>query len=284
MNSKETVTMYQISKELALECNRDFVKKNEDGNIKILEEKRNVFDNYKKEQVKNLKKLLEVKGIEKNTIKAGREFAIPIKSKDYIKFLLLNFTTPPVKAIRKKGLENLPYSQWIELLYGLIEYSTKDIKDFKQKEKKQNEILAEHQYFSIERHKRLIDKFSCLLKEAELRYGSFETLDNSGKGSQDQTVEIDRLFNESLEVDSGNYKARLLSENDVIVLYDYLEKMIYQCFFEFDEVSDIFSDIRENEIGDKVMQAMDENINHDEIVYDDSNAVLEEALREFQRK
>ncbi|WP_440697288.1 hypothetical protein [Bacillus subtilis] len=283
MDSKETVTMYQISKELAFETNRDFVKKDEDGNLKILEEKRNAFDNYKKERVNDLEKLLKVKGINKNAIKVGREFAIPVESKDYIKFLLLNFTSSPVKAIRKNGLENLPYSQWIELLNGLVEYSSKEIQDVGQKEKKRNEILAQHQYFSIERHQRLIDKFSGLLKEAELRYGSFEVLGNNSNASQNQTVKEDSIFDKSFEMDSGNYKARLLSENDVVVLYDYLEKMIYQCFFEFGEVADIFSDIRENEIEDKVILAINENINPDEIVYDDSNNVLEKALEEYQK-
>lgn len=275
--------MYQISKELAFETNRDFVKKDEDGNLKILEEKRNAFDNYKKERVNDLEKLLKVKGINKNAIKVGREFAIPVESKDYIKFLLLNFTSSPVKAIRKNGLENLPYSQWIELLNGLVEYSSKEIQDVGQKEKKRNEILAQHQYFSIERHQRLIDKFSGLLKEAELRYGSFEVLGNNSNASQNQTVKEDSIFDKSFEMDSGNYKARLLSENDVVVLYDYLEKMIYQCFFEFGEVADIFSDIRENEIEDKVILAINENINPDEIVYDDSNNVLEKALEEYQK-
>lgn len=283
MDSKETVTMYQISKELAFETNRDFVKKDEDGNLKILEEKRNAFDNYKKERVNDLEKLLKVKGINKNAIKVGREFAIPVESKDYIKFLLLNFTSSPVKAIRKNGLENLPYSQWIELLNGLVEYSSKDIQDVGQKEKKRNEILAQHQYFSIERHQRLIDKFSGLLKEAELRYGLFEVLGNNSNASQNQTVKEDSIFDKSFEMDSDNYKARLLSENDVVVLYDYLEKMIYQCFFEFGEVADIFSDIRENEIEDKVILAINENINPDEIVYDDSNNVLEKALEEYQK-
>lgn len=41
MDVKETVTMYQISKELALESNYDFVKKEENGDIKIIDERRN---------------------------------------------------------------------------------------------------------------------------------------------------------------------------------------------------------------------------------------------------
>ncbi|MBB2483138.1 hypothetical protein H5P36_23565 [Bacillus sp. APMAM] len=138
-----------------------------------------------------------------------------------------------------------------------------------QKEEKKNEIFAQHQYFSIERHNRLIDKFSHLLKDAELRYGVFENL-----GNQEESVSNQEM----------SYKARLLSENDVIELYNHLEKMIYQCFSEFGKIADIFSEIRHTEIEDKVIDAIDENKNPDEIIYDDSKLVLEEALEEFQKK
>ncbi|TYS18052.1 hypothetical protein FZC78_09500 [Rossellomorea vietnamensis] len=284
MDLKETVTMYQISKELALECNYDFVKKDDNGNIKIVEDKRNVFENYKKEQVKKLTELLKVKGVEKNAIKNEQEFAIPVDSKEYIKYLLLNFTSKSVKAIRKTGLESLPYTQWSELVNGLVEYSTKDIKDSSQKEKKRLEIFAQHQYFSIERHNCLIDKFSLLLKEAELRYGTFDNLGNENSSTQKKgTYEVNNSSDEIYNFDDADYNARLLSENDVIELYGYLEKKIYQCFIEFGEVADIFSEIRHEDIEDKVIQAIDENENPDDITYDDSKIVLEKALREFQK-
>ncbi|WP_067727837.1 hypothetical protein [Oceanobacillus damuensis] len=285
MDLKETVTMYQVSKELALESNYDFVKKEDDGNIKIVEEKRNTFDNYKKEQVKKLTDLLRVKGIEKSAIKNGRDFAIPIESKEYIKYLLLNYTSKSVKAIRKHGLESLSYSQWSELVNGLVEYSTKDIEDINQKEEKRCEILAQHQYFSIERHNRLIDKFSRLLKEAELRYGEFENLGSENSDlPKRETTEVKNLSDESIDLHVDGYNARLLSENDVIELYDYLEKSIYQCFMKFGEVADIFSEIRHEEIENKVIQAIDDNINPDEITYDDSRSVMEETLKEFHIK
>lgn len=284
MDLKETVTMYQITKEIALETNHDFVRKEDDGNIKIVEEKRNVFDNYKKEQVKKLTTLLKVKGVEKNAIKNGRDFAIPIESKEYIKYLILNYTSKSVKAIRKNGLESLPYSQWNELVNGLVEYSTKDVKDNSQKEKKRLEIFAQHQYFSIERHNRLIDKFSLLLKEAELRYGTFENLGDENNSSRKKgTYEVKKSSDELYDFDEGDYNARLLSENDVIELYDYLEKKIYQCFMKFGEVADIFSEIRHEEIEDKVIRAIDENENPDDITYENSKSVLEKALRELHK-
>lgn len=284
MNLKETVTMYQISKELALESNHDFVEKEDGGKLKVVEEKRNVFDNYKKEQVKKLTELLRVKGMEKSAIKNGRDFAIPIESKEYIKYLLLNYTAKPVKAIRKSGLESLPYSQWSELVNGLVEYSTRDIKDINQKEKKRNQIFAQHQYFSIKRHNSLIDKFSRLLKEAELRYGTFENLGSENNSSLNGAAEVKNISDESCDFHEGENKARLLSENDVIELYDYLEKSIYQCFMKFGEVADIFSEIRHNEIENKVIQAIDENRNPDEITFDNSKSVMEESLKEFQIK
>ncbi|MCY9160063.1 hypothetical protein MOF25_06910 [Bacillus atrophaeus] len=244
MDVKETVTMYQISKELALESNYDFVKKEENGDLKIIDERRNAFDNFKKEQVRKLTELLKVKGIEKNAVKNGREFAIPLYSKEYIKFLLLNFTSTPVKAIRKSGLEKLPYSQWNELINGLVEYSTKEIRNNIQKEKIRNRIFADHQYFSTERYHRLIDKFSGVLKKAELRYGAFEYLGHTNYSNKSKASGVDGF--------------RLLNENDVMELYDYLEKKIYQCFIEFGEVADIFSEIRHEEIEDKVIKAIDE--------------------------
>ncbi|WP_181347381.1 hypothetical protein [Thalassobacillus sp. CUG 92003] len=267
MNLKETVTMYQISKELAFESNKDFVMK-EEGLVKIIEERRNSFDNFKNDQVRKLTVLLQVKGIDKNAIKSGREFAIPLDSKKYIKYLLLNFTSPAVKAIRDYGLESLPHSQWRELINGLVEYSTKDITDKNQKEKIRNRIFAEHQYFSAENHNRLIDKFSWLLKKAELRYGAFENLGHS--------TGPDGLTDESAV-------SRLLNENDVMELYDYLEKKIYQCFIEFDEVVDTFSEIRHEEVEDKVIQAIDEDENPNSITYEDSKIVLENALRELHK-
>ncbi|WP_336989732.1 hypothetical protein [Bacillus infantis] len=276
MDVKETVTMYQISKELALESNYDFVKKEESGDIKIIDERRNAFDNFKKEQVKKLTELLKVKGIEKSAVKSGREFAIPLDSKEYIKFLLLNFTSTSVKAIRKSGLESLPYSQWSELVNGLAEYSTKDITNNIQKEKIRNRIFADHQYFSTERHHRLIDKFSGLLKKAELRYGAFEYLGHTDIRNNPEVSVPYGLTDES-EV------SRLLNENDVMELYDYLEKKIYQCFIEFGEVADIFSEIRHEEIEDKVIQAIEENENPDNITYEDSKIVLEKALREIRK-
>ncbi|MGN7409163.1 hypothetical protein [Sporosarcina sp. SAFN-010] len=284
MDLKETVTMYQISKEIALESNNDCVIREEDGNIKVVEEKRNVFDNHKKEQVKRLTELLKVKGVDKNAIKNGREFAIPIESKKYIKYLLLNFTSKPVKVIRKCGLEGLPYSQWVELVNGLVEYSTKDVKDSGQKEKIRLEIFSQHQYFSIERHNRLIDKFSRLLKEAELRYGTFENLGNENDSLQKKEIyEVENYSDELYDFDDSDYVARLLNENDVIELYDYLEKRIYQSFMEFGEVTDMFSEIRHEEIEDKVMQAISKNENPDDITYDDSKSVLEKAIKELHK-
>lgn len=286
MNLKETVSMYQISKELALESgNYDFIKKDDDGKIKVVDEKRNAFDNYKKEQVKKLTELLRVRGIEKSAIKDGRDFAIPIESKEYIKYLLLNYTSKPVKEIRKNGLECLPYSQWSELVNGLVEYSTKDIKDINQKEKKRNAIFAQHQYFSIKRHNDLIDKFSRLLKEAELRYGTFGNLGSENTSSlKHSAAEVNNIGDESLSFHEGEYNARLLSESDVIELYDHLEKSIYQCFMRFGEVADIFSEIRHDEIENKAIEAFDGNKNFDEITYDDSKSVMEEALKEFHIK
>lgn len=276
--------MYQISKELALECNYDFIKKDSNGNIKVIEEKRNVFDNYKKEQVKKLTELLKVKGIEKSAIKKDREFAIPIESKEYIKYLILNYTSKPVKEIRKNGLESLPFSKWSFLLDGLVEYSTKDIKDSSEKEKKRYEILSQHQYFSIERHNHLIDKFGRLLKEAEVRYGSFENLGSEDINLRKQEICVmGQSGEETYDLDDDG-TVRLLSENDVIELYGYLEKKIYQCFVEFGKVADIFSDIRHNEIEDKCIEAISENKNPRNINYDDSDYVMEEALKEFQIK
>ncbi|MFY0520469.1 hypothetical protein ACOMCU_21970 [Lysinibacillus sp. UGB7] len=284
MDLKETVTMYQISKELALESNYNFVKREVDGNIKVVENERNAFDNYKKEQVKKLTELLKVKGVEKNAIKNGREFAIPIESKEYIKYLLLNFTSKSVKVIRKCGLEGLPYSQWSELVNGLVEYSTRNVKDSSQKEKITLEIFSQHQYFSIERHNRLIDKFSRLLKEAELRYGTFENLGNENISPQKKKIyEVKNYSDELYDFDDSDYNARLLNENDVIELYDYLEKKIYQCFMEVGEVADMFSEIRHEEIEDKVIQAISKNENPNDITYDDSKTVLEKAIKELHK-
>ncbi|WP_112182539.1 hypothetical protein [Paraliobacillus zengyii] len=274
MNFKKTVSMYQISKELALESNYCLVKKEVDGNIKVVDEKK--FGNYKKEHVKKLVDLLKIKGIEKNAIKNGREFAIPLDSKEYIKFLLLNYTSAPVKAIRKGGLDSLPYSTWSELVNGLVEYSTKDIKNTLQKEQIRNKIYADHHYFSIERHHRLIDKLSWLIKKAELRYGAFGDLDHTDNSDKQETSLMEGLTDETNDT-------RLLNENDVVELYDYLEKKIYKCFIEFGEVADIFSEIRHEEIEDKVIQAIDENENPDDITYDDSKTVLEKALRELYK-
>lgn len=284
MELKETVTMYQISKELALESNRDFVIREDDGNIKVVENERNAFDNYRKEQVKKLTELLKVKGVEKNSIKYGQEFAIPIESKEYIKYLLLNFTSEAVKVIRKCGLEGLAYSQWSELVNGLVEYRTRNVKDSSQKEKIRLEILSQHQYFSIERHNRLIDKFSRLLKEAELRYGTFENLGNGNVTPQQKEIyEVKNYSDELYDFDDSDYNARLLNENDVIELYDYLEKKIYQCFMEVGEVADMFSEIRHEEIEDKVIQAISKNENPNDITYDDSKSVLEKALKELHK-
>lgn len=284
MDTKKTVTMYQISKELAFERKENFVVKDDNGNITTLKDNRNDFDIFKREQVKRLTELLKVKGVEKNAIKNGREFAIPIESKEYIKFLLLNFTSKPVKIIRKEGLEGLPYDEWSELVNRLVEYSTRDIQDIKKKEEIKNKILAEHQYFSIERHHRLINKISRLLKEAELRYGTFENLGNQGGNGSNQFKAGTESFSDELaNFDEKSYKVRLLSENDVVELYNHLEKMIYQCFFEFEKVADIFSEIRNEEVEDKVIQAINENKNPDEIEYNDSTSVLEEALKEFQK-
>lgn len=284
MDSKETVTMYQISKELALENNRDFVIREDDGNIKVVENERNAFDNYRKEQVKKLTELLKVKGVEKNAIKNGKEFAIPIESKEYIKYLLLNFTSEAVKVIRKFGLEGLAYSQWSELVNGLVEYSTRNVKDSSQKEKIRLEILSQHQYFSIERHNRLIDTFSRLLKEAELRYGTFENLGNGNVTPQQKEIyEVKNYSDELYDFDDSDYNARLLNENDAIELYDYLEKKIYQCFMEVGEVADMFSEIRHEEIEDKVIQAISKNENPNDITYDDSKSVLEKAIKELHK-
>lgn len=284
MELKETVTMYQISKELALESNRDFVIREDDGNIKVVENERNAFDNYRKEQVKKLTELLKVKGVEKNSIKYGQEFAIPIESKEYIKYLLLNFTSEAVKVIRKCGLEGLAYSQWSELVNGLVEYRTRNVKDSSQKEKIRLEILSQHQYFSIERHNRLIDKFSRLLKEAELRYGTFENLGNGNVTPQQKEIyEVKNYSDELYDFDDSDYNARLLNENDVIELYDYLEKKIYQCFMEVGEVADMFSEIRHEEIEDKVIQAISKNENPNDITYDDSKSVLEKAIKELHK-
>ena len=85
------------------------------------------------------------------------------------------------------------------------------------------------------------------------------------------------------DFDDGDYNARLLNENDVIELYDYLEKKIYQCFMEFGEVADMFSEIRHEEIEDKVIQAISKNENPNDITYDNSKSVLEKAIKELHK-
>ncbi|MDW4528787.1 hypothetical protein R3398_20795 [Rossellomorea marisflavi] len=260
-SEKSTVTMYQISKELALENNLDFVKKDIKGNINIVEERRNSFDNFKKDQTRKFKELLNTTKINLEVAKNNnKEFAIPLEYKDYTKFILQNFSSPAVKAIRKNEFGNLPFTLWRDTLIELIDYCTKEVNDPEEKNKIKHRMLANHHYFSNERHEKLVNRFSSILKRAEMRFAIFDHLEDNNYESLNEI---------------GVF--RMISEDDVIQLYDYLDAEIEKCFTNFGKVADMFSELRDQEIEDKAIESL---FSDEDIKFDESKDVLIKAVRE----
>lgn len=220
------------------------------------------FENYYNEQVERFKEILQSLGVNPNSIRNPKDksFQIPEGKKEYVKGLLIGYTSTTMKKVRKKQLSQMPFEEMKPIIED-IEAFIKDRLDGKQQTKELTKIYVNSRY---------------VVKEAI---------------EQVRSEAIDKILSD-IDGFLPLFIEQTLNDVDKSVLLKYYIELLNDTSRKWRRIIDIASEIREEEIFEQSKKELKEaNINlkvdisdMDELNIKDSNKVLRESIEAYEKQ
>ncbi len=256
--SEETVSFYQIAKELAEE---------EQVSVKVHDAEREVnkiiklvvdgkvqeaskFDNYRKKRQKYIEEMFKRAGVLKKykvviinetTKKKETEFHIPESQKEYVKFLLRQYTSAVSKKIRKDKINKITTEEVRETVDSIKDFVDKYVPEAdREKEMVTSYVLTQLQSRTVfdEVETGLLKLMSDDLSQVKVRIVS-KGMKKTKVGKAADTKDLDK-------------ELRIGNDSDAAFLMYYYYHLLQQQSKFWNEIVDMVNELRTEEIIDMV--------------------------------
>lgn len=246
INLTELISEIIKEEELIFNCNEDGV-----------DEEAKYYDKVKR----RFEKVLEIANINKNQIKIGREYAIPIDDKELVKQLILESNSRYAKGLRLGNPSKYSEEDRFEFLLAIekrIESKYKGEDLIRQKEKfyAYSNILSEYKAYSI---RRTLEEFTKIefkklqiqehrsrklsRNEEDILWYQKEKIKALNNNNLKEYYKLDEMIEEKLGDTSYGYHT--VTENDRVLILDMYERLIKVILDDMKVFAEKFSEVRE---------------------------------------
>lgn len=246
INLTELISEIIKEEELIFNCNEDGV-----------DEEAKYYDKVKR----RFEKVLEIANINKNQIKIGREYAIPIDDKELVKQLILESNSRYAKGLRLGNPNKYSEEDRFEFLLAIekrIESKYKGEDLIRQKEKfyAYSNILSEYKAYSI---RRTLEEFTKIefkklqiqehrsrklsRNEEDILWYQKEKIKALNNNNLKEYYKLDEMIEEKLGDTSYGYHT--VTENDRVLILDMYERLIKVVLDDMKVFAERFSEVRE---------------------------------------
>lgn len=246
INLTELISEIIKEEELTFNCDENGV-----------DEEAQYYDTVKK----RFNKILEIASINKNQIKIGKEYAIPIDDKELVKQLILESNSRYAKGLRLGNPSKYSEEDRFEFLLAVekrLESKYKGEELIKQKEKfyAYSNILSEYKAYSI---RRTLEEFTKIefkklqiqehrsrkltRDEEDILWYQKEKIKALHNNNLKEYYKLDEMIEEKLGDISYGYNT--VTENDRVLILDMYERMIKVVLNDMKVFAQKFSEVRQ---------------------------------------